>query len=335
MPENFEIINRWVLWLIPLPVVLFLVLPALRLRSASLLMPSIEKASSYTGQKAKKASLVKRKSLLEVFVLTLVWLLLLCSLSSPQLVGKPELKVKTSRNFLVVADMSFSMAEKDWKIAGEKVSRWDAVTAVLHDFIDKRSGDRIGLILFASNAYVQVPFTPDLETVNTLLDEAAVGMAGQTTAIGKAVLRGIDLFENDTIDTKVMLLLTDGVDSGQGILPLDAAEMAKKDSIKIYTVGIGDPNSSNSDLDEKTLEQIAAITNANYYRAIDAKRLDEIYDELNDLEPIEYEEESYKPRTLLYPYPLAAALGIFALYLLFGSVLKLLSQIKKRKQDDA
>lgn len=335
MPENFEIINRWVLWLIPLPVVLFLVLPALRLRSASLLMPSIEKASSYTEQKAKKASLVKRKSLLEVFVLTLVWLLLLCSLSSPQLVGKPELKVKTSRNFLVVADMSFSMAEKDWKIAGEKVSRWDAVTAVLHDFIDKRSGDRIGLILFASNAYVQVPFTPDLETVNTLLDEAAVGMAGQTTAIGKAVLRGIDLFENDTIDTKVMLLLTDGVDSGQGILPLDAAEMAKKDSIKIYTVGIGDPNSSNSDLDEKTLEQIAAITNANYYRAIDAKRLDEIYDELNDLEPIEYEEESYKPRTLLYPYPLAAALGIFALYLLFGSVLKLLSQIKKRKQDDA
>lgn len=335
MPENFEIINRWVLWLIPLPVVLFLVLPALRLRSASLLMPSIEKASSYTGQKAKKASFVKRKSLLEVFVLTLVWLLLLCSLSSPQLVGKPELKVKTSRNFLVVADMSFSMAEKDWKIAGEKVSRWDAVTAVLHDFIDKRSGDRIGLILFASNAYVQVPFTPDLETVNTLLDEAAVGMAGQTTAIGKAVLRGIDLFENDTIDTKVMLLLTDGVDSGQGILPLDAAEMAKKDSIKIYTVGIGDPNSSNSDLDEETLEQIAAITNANYYRAIDAKRLDEIYDELNDLEPIEYEEESYKPRTLLYPYPLAAALGIFALYLLFGSVLKLLSQIKKRKQDDA
>lgn len=335
MPENFEIINRWVLWLIPLPVVLFLVLPALRLRSASLLMPSIEKASSYTGQKAKKASLVKRKSLLEVFVLTLVWLLLLCSLSSPQLVGKPELKVKTSRNFLVVADMSFSMAEKDWKIAGEKVSRWDAVTAVLHDFIDKRSGDRIGLILFASNAYVQVPFTPDLETVNTLLDEAAVGMAGQTTAIGKAVLRGIDLFENDTIDTKVMLLLTDGVDSGQGILPLDAAEMAKKDSIKIYTVGIGDPNSSNSDLDEKTLEQIAAITNANYYRAIDAKRLDEIYDELNDLEPIEYEEESYKPRTLLYPYPLAAALGIFALYMLIGSVLKLLSQIKKRKQDDA
>ncbi len=310
-----------------------MVLPPLRIRSTHLLIPNMQKASGYTGQKPKRASFVKKKNGLEFFVLTLVWILLLGSLSSPQLVGKPELIVKTSRNFLVVADMSFSMAEKDWKINGEKVSRWDAVTSVLHDFIDKRSGDRIGLVLFASNAYVQVPFTPDLETVNTLLDEAAVGMAGQTTAIGKAIVRGIDLFENDSIDTKVMLLLTDGVDSGQGILPLDAAEMAKRDSIKVYTIGIGDPNSANSDLDEVTLEEIADITGANYYRAIDSEKLNAIYSTLNELEPIEYEEEAYKPRTYLYPYPLGAGLVLLMLYLLLGSVFKVVKRMLNKKSE--
>ena len=124
------------------------------------------------------------------------------------------------------------MAHKDWKVKEKKVRRWDAVKNVMHDLIDKRKGDRMGLIFFGSNAYIQAPFTPDLYIINQMLEEADVGMAGQMTHIGKAIVKGAELFDNDTIKTKVMVLLTDGVDAGDNILPLDAAGLAKKDSIK-------------------------------------------------------------------------------------------------------
>ena len=329
MPENFEIIHVWIFWLLPLPLIIYLVFPTLKIKSASLLIPNMEKSISYTKQKPKKSSFVKKKKIIEIFVLMIVWILLITSLSSPQLVGKAELKAKTSRNFLIVADLSFSMAQKDWTIKGKRATRWQAVTSVMHEFIEKREGDRMGLVLFGSNAYVQAPFTPDLTTVKTMLDEAAVGLAGQTTSIGKAISKGIDLFEQDTIQTKVMLLLTDGVDAGLGILPLDAADIAKRDSILIYTIGIGDPHSGNSDLDEKTLQEIADITDGKYFRAINTEKLNSIYDELDKLEPIEYEEENYKPRTLLYVYPLGAAIFLGILYFFMAS---LISFYKKQIQ---
>ena len=329
MPENFEIIHVWIFWLLPLPLIIYLVFPTLKIKSASLLIPNMEKSISYTKQKPKKSSFVKKKKIIEIFVLIIVWILLITSLSSPQLVGKAELKAKTSRNFLIVADLSFSMAQKDWTIKGKRATRWQAVTSVMHEFIEKREGDRMGLVLFGSNAYVQAPFTPDLTTVKTMLDEAAVGLAGQTTSIGKAISKGIDLFEQDTIQTKVMLLLTDGVDAGLGILPLDAADIAKRDSILIYTIGIGDPHSGNSDLDEKTLQEIADITDGKYFRAINTEKLNSIYDELDKLEPIEYEEENYKPRTLLYVYPLGAAIFLGILYFFMAS---LISFYKKQIQ---
>ncbi len=242
------------------------------------------------------------------------------ALSSPQLVGEPEMKVKTARNFLITADISFSMAQKDWKLENKKVRRWDAVKNLMHDFIKERKGDRMGLVFFATNSYVQAPFTPDLQTVDQLLDEADVGMAGQMTHIGKAISMGISLFKEDTIKTKVMLLLTDGVDGGTDILPLDGAEMAKKDSVIIYTIGIGEPGKSGSDLDEKTLQEIAEITGGKYFRAKDADALKQVYEEVNKLEPIEFEEEENRPVTLLYMYPLGAALGL-ALTASFLSVL--------------
>jgi len=190
---------------------------------------------------------------------------------------------------------------------------------VMHEFIQRREGDRMGLIFFGSNAYIQAPFTSDLVTVDKLLDEADVGMAGQMTNIGKAIVKGIEMFEQDTIKTKVMLVLTDGVDSGTEILPLDAADLAKNDSIHIYTIGIGDPENGSSDLDENTLKEISEMTEASYFRAIDAEQLEGIYAELDELEPIEYEEETYVPATLLYYYPLGFAIALTLIYnLLMG-----------------
>jgi Ca-activated chloride channel family protein len=242
------------------------------------------------------------------------------------------MKVKTSRNFLIVADISFSMAQSDWMIEGKRATRWEAVKKVMHDFIARREGDRMGLIFFGSSAYIQAPFTPDLETVDNMLEEADVGMAGQMTNIGKAIVKGIEMFDQDTIKTKVMLVLTDGVDAGTDILPLDAADLAEKDSILVYTIGIGDPSGSGSDLDENTLEEIAEMTGAQYFRAIDADRLEEIYDELDKLEPIEYEEEEYKPTTLLYYYPLGGAIVLaLILSLIFGSISALKLLVNKKE----
>jgi len=330
IPENFEIAFLWVFWLLPLPFLIYWLLPPLRLKSASLSVPNFKKVQEYTGEKPRSSAMIKRRNLFSFALLTIIWVLLLAALSSPQLVAEPEMKVKTSRNFLIVADISFSMAQNDWVEKGQRVRRWDGVKRVMHDFISKREGDRMGLIFFGSSAYIQAPFTPDLVTVDGMLEEADVGMAGQMTNIGKAIVKGIEMFDQDTIKTKVMLLLTDGVDAGTDILPLDAADMAKKDSIMVYTIGIGDPNSGNSDLDEKTLVEISEMTNAQYFRAIDTERLDEIYDELNRLEPIEYEEEAFRPKTLLFYYPLAAALFLAIFQSLILSVLKVINQFKNK-----
>ncbi|WP_186758096.1 VWA domain-containing protein [Echinicola salinicaeni] len=331
MPENFEIGNMWALFLLPLPILVYWLLPPIRMKSASISLPTYQKVLDQTGQKPRKAAMVKRKGFISWLYLTLIWCLLLAALASPQLVGEPELKVKTSRSFLIAADISFSMATNDWTIGDQKVRRWDAVKEVMHEFIKKREGDRMGLVFFGSNAYIQAPFTPDLETVDQMLEEADVGMAGQMTNIGKAIAKGTALFEQDTIETKVMLLLTDGIDAGIDILPLDAADMARRDSVIIYTIGIGDPFGNQSDLDEETLEEIAEMTGGQYFRAIDTERLNEIYDELNKLEPIEYEEEENKPVTLLYIYPLGAALGLILLGMLIGNIGITMKKMQKRE----
>jgi len=332
MPENFELAYKWVLFLLPLPILIIWLLPPLKFKSAALLVPNLRRTEIISGVKSKKSALVKRRNYFVSFSLLIIWALLLVALSSPRLVGEPELKIKTSRNFLIVADISFSMANNDWYIEGKRATRWEAVKSVMHEFISKRTGDRMGLIFFGSNAYIQVPFTSDLNTVDQLLDEADVGMAGQMTNIGKAIVKGIEMFDQDTIKTKVMLVLTDGVDSGTEILPLDAADLAGKDSIHVYTLGIGNPENSGSDLDEKTLIEIAELTEARYFRAIDTDNLEQVYTELDKLEPIEYEEESFTPVTLLYIYPLLTAIGLaLVLSLILGAIS--LTRSVKNKSD--
>lgn len=321
MPENFQFAYPYIAFLAVLPVLIYWLLPAIKNRSTALIYPYFNSSSKTAKQKPKKASHIKQRSWFSSFCMYIVWLLLLTAMASPELVGKPERKIKTSRSFLILADLSFSMATNDWVIDGKRVTRWQAVKNIMQDFIVKRESDKMGLIFFASNSYIQAPFTTDLKTVQTMLDEADVGMAGQMTNIGKAIVKGMDMFERDTIPNKVMLLLTDGVDSGTDILPLDAANMAKKDSTVIYTVGIGDPGDSSSDLDERTLTEIAELTNGKYFRAKDTKALQNIYTELEKLEPVEYEEESYTPKTLLYYYPLGAALILSFILIMINNII--------------
>lgn len=332
MPDNFEIAYLWIFFLLPLPLIVYALFPSLRIKSASLFFPGFSNAVKYTHQKPKKSAFIKRRNFLVWLGLFVCWACLLAALSSPQIVGEPEMKVKTSRNFLIAADISFSMAQRDWTINGKQSRRWDAVKNLMHDFIKKREGDRMGLIFFGSSSYIQAPFTPDLTVVDQMLEEADVGMAGQMTHIGKAITKGVGMFKKDTIKTKVMLLLTDGVDAGTDILPLDAADLAQKDTVKIYTIGIGDPGGAGTDLDEKTLQDIAELTDGQYFRAKDEKRLAQIYTELDKLEPIEYEEEQNKPVTLLYMYPLGVAVGLLLFMMLVLTIAKVIRQSTHKKE---
>ena len=315
----FEFANIWAFLLLPIPLVVYWLLPPLRKRSDAVMVPFLQQTATASGQKIKKGAWVSRRSILQWVFLFLAWICLLLALAKPQIVGQPEMKVKTARSFLVAADISFSMAAKDWVVDGERLSRWEAVKSVMAEFIEKRQGDRMALVFFGTNAYLQTPFTTELDVVQWFLDETEVGMAGQMTSVGKAIGFGMKMFKEDTLDQKVMLLLTDGRDGGKGIAPLDAAYLAKADSVKIYTMGIGDPEAPGSDLDEETLKQISEITDGRYFRAIDQEDLQSVYTTLDELEPIEFEEEENKPVTALYYYPLIASLVIgFVLLLLRG-----------------
>ncbi|WNJ17362.1 VWA domain-containing protein [Pontibacter sp. G13] len=322
--ETFEWGYPWAFACLPLPLLVWAFMPPVLHRRSALRAPVMERLEELTGRQAKDGVRIARKGWVRSLALWLIWVALITALASPQLVGEPEKQVKEARNFLIAADISFSMDTRDWVVDGKRMSRWQGVKSVLADFIQKREGDRMGLVFFGSQAYMQAPFTPDLDLIHSLLDETEVGMAGQQTVIGNAIGMAIRMFESDTTRQRVVVLLTDGVDSGSDVTPLDAAYSAKQDSIVIYTIGIGDPATRGSDLDERTLQSMAETTGGKYFRAIDQQKLQEIYEILDELEPIEYEAEAYQPKQLLYSYPLAVALALALIVTLISTVWNLL-----------
>jgi Ca-activated chloride channel family protein len=312
---HFEIAYKWIFLLAPLPLLVYALLPALRKRRLALITPVFMRAADLSGQKLQKRAWITRRNILGWITLTLCWICLLAAASSPRLIGEPEKQTKLVRSFLIAADISFSMAERDWVVGGKRMTRWEAVRSIMKDFVGQRKSDQIGLVMFATHAYLQAPLTVDLPTITWLLDETEVGMAGQMTSLGEAIGYSIKVFRNDTIKQKVMLLLTDGVDSGEDIAPLDAAQAARKDSITIYTLGIGKARGSGGyNIDEKGMTEIATMTGGKYFNAMNEGELKKVYDELNKLEPVEYEDQQYKPVQLLYHYPLIAAVTMGLLF---------------------
>ncbi|MGC3946511.1 MAG: VWA domain-containing protein [Chryseolinea sp.] len=321
---HFEIAYKWVFFLLPVPILVYALLPSLRKRRLGLIIPSFMRAANLSDQKPVKSAWITRRNIFGWLILTLCWISLLAAASSPRLVGEPEKKTKLVRSFLIAADISFSMAERDWVVDGKRTTRWEAVRSIMKDFIKERKSDQMGLVMFATHAYLQAPLTNDLTTINWLLDETEVGMAGQMTSLGEAIGFSIKVFRDDTVKQKVMLLLTDGVDSGNDIAPLDAAQAARKDSIVIYTLGIGKARGSGGyNIDEKGLTELASITGGKYFNAMNEGELKNVYAELNKLEPIEFEDERYKPVELLYYYPLLAAVAFGLIFHLINGVVHL------------
>ena len=327
---TFEFAYFWVFALIPLPLLITWLLPPLRKKRSALLFPKFHTIAEATGENPRSSAWISKRNWFNWMVLWLIWILLIGALSHPQLTGEPEMTVKTSRSFIIAADISFSMDTRDWRLEDKRISRWEAVKLLMHDFIERREGDRMGLIFFGTNAYLQAPLTPDLNVVKWQLGETEVGMAGQMTGIGNAIGYAVKMFQADTLDHKVLLLLTDGVDSGSDIPPTDAANLAKADSVTIYTLGIGDPNAPGADLDERTLKDIADVTNGRYFSAIDPVQLEEVYSTINELEPMEWEEEQYKPVVPLYHFPLGGAMVIILIHQLSMALIQLLSALKNK-----
>jgi Ca-activated chloride channel family protein len=310
----------WVLAALPLPWIVrrFVAAQALD-RSAAWKTPVASEFADLIGVRAPGAAQRWRLA-----VLATVWILALLAAARPQLVGEPVALPMTGRDLLLSVDLSGSMEEQDFQLNGEWVDRLTALKSVATGFIERRVGDRVGLILFGREAYLQAPLTFDRKTVSTLLDESVIGLAGKETAIGDSIGLAIRTLEDAGVEQgrRVLLLLTDGANTAGAVEPRKAAELAAQRQMVIYTIGIGADSltvrslfglreiNPSADLDEETLTAIAEATGGRYFRARDTAEFAQIYDILDELEPAESDERGFRPITELFHWPLGAAVVV-------------------------
>jgi Ca-activated chloride channel family protein len=322
----------WVLLALPLPWLLRRLLPEARgLAEAGLRVPSLAGFETL-----KDRSSVEQLLNWRFWVAVLAWCLLVLAAARPEKIGD-ELEVPVAgRNLMLAVDLSGSMDQKDFELAGRRVDRLTATKAVASDFIARREGDRIGLILFGERAYLQVPLTLDRDTVKTLLLEAEIGLAGEKTAIGDAITLAVRRVHEQQVEEgeQVLILLTDGANTAGEIHPLKASELAQQVGLRIYTIGIGAESmdvtsliggrraiNPSADLDEDTLTAIAQQTGGQYFRATDTASLQRIYALVDELEPVEEPESGFRPVKSYFYWPLGAALGL-SLLLCLASLLE-------------
>jgi Ca-activated chloride channel family protein len=258
-------------------------------------------------------------------LLLFCWLLIVVALARPQHVGETVQVPVSGRDMLLVVDISPSMDERDMVLQGQSINRLQAVKRVLDDFISRREGDRLGLLLFGTEPYIQAPLTFDLETVRTLLFEAGIGMAGRATAIGDAVGLAVKRLRDRPQDQRVIILLTDGANTAGQLTPDKATEIAGSIGARIYTIGIGAESkvergllgsrrvNPSRDLDEALLTRMAESTGGRYFRARSLPELEMIYESINQLEPIEQDGQFYRPVTDLFYWPAALAVLLWAI----------------------
>ncbi len=336
--NHIELIWQPLVWVIPLPLIVML-LPKAKARSQSALkVPFYASMGFTTGTDERSTNRFR-------LILSLVcWLLLVLAAMRPQFVGDPISLPRSARDLLMAVDISGSMETADMELSRQKVSRLLAVKAVAGEFIERRVGDRLGLILFGQQAYLQTPLTFDRETLKTLLYEAEIGLAGKQTAIGDAIGLAVKRLRTQKTEDRVLILLTDGANTAGAVDPLKASELAAQEGLRIYTVGIGADKMTmrslfgtrvvnpSADLDEDTLTQIAQNTGGRYFRAMDTQQLVQIYKTLDQLEPSAKDEETFRPITELYHWPLAVGfiLVLFLTLLETGILVRAFHKITNR-----
>lgn len=307
----------WLIVLLPLPWLLGLVWPRKDSLSRALHLSFANDLSAFTRRQTHT-----RKKAAPLW--WLAWLLILIAACNPQWVGESVTVPDEGRDLMLAVDASGSMREMDMEIGGQRLNRLQAVQVVAADFIQRREQDRIGLILFGDNAYLQSPLSFDRETVVALLNEAVIGIAGQRrTAVGDAIglaLKRVRQKQEDDENKKppLLILLTDG-ESNAGLDPLKAAELAATHGMKIYTIGFGTSRIfGGAEFDERVLNEIATKTGGRYFRARNTAELAKIYQLVDQLEPVEDDARQFRPITQLGHWPLLAACLVMCLSALLG-----------------
>lgn len=308
--------------LLPLPLLLRRYLPIYREEKSAIRAPFFEDLSREIDESTTTVDYKSISSLSRMLVLISIWILLVLGFARPQYIEEPLTKTIATRDLLLAVDLSTSMDTEDFKNGtGDIVDRLTAVKEVLEEFLEKRQGDRVGLIVFGMAPFVQVSFTEDLEVCKVLLGEAQVGMAGPQTMIGDAIGLGITIFEQSDLDDKVLILLTDGNDTGSTIPPEEAAKVAADKGIVIHTIAVGDPTAAGeAKLDEESLRAISKLTNGKYFWAGDRDELENVYETLDKLDTREIESISYRPKRDLFYWPLAVIILISFTYCLVQGV---------------
>lgn len=304
----------WLLAVLPLPLLVRWVAPPYRERREALRVPFLPRLAKVTGLEPSAGAVVLRGGWLRSVALVAMWLCVVAALVRPQWLEPPVTRTVPVRDMMLAVDLSGSMQTKDFTdSSGKTVDRLTAVKQVLDDFLTRRKGDRVGLIVFGNAPFVQAPFTQDLDVCRDLLAETRVGMAGPKTAFGDAIGLAITAFDRSDVPEKVLIVLTDGNDTGSQVPPEKAAAVAKDKRIVIHTVAVGDPKAAGEDkLDEEALKRVAQTTGGTYSHAGNRAELEAIYRRLDELPTREAQTITHRPRHDLFHWPLAAGLALSA-----------------------
>ncbi len=311
----------WLLLLLPLPILVYFLSPKKSISSAALKVPVLLK-----GVKSKATASGQQN--LPIWFAALIWILVVIAVARPQWLGDVIEIPTQGREMMIAVDLSGSMQIEDMNLNGKQVDRLTMLKQLLGEFIARRQGDRLGLILFGDDAYMQTPMTYDRTTVQQMLDESVIGLVGQKTAIGDAMALAVKRFVSKKESNRVLILVTDGQNTSGKITPQQALELAVAKDVTIYTIGIGADVmlerslfgtrkvNPSRDLDENTLADIAKQTKGSYFRAKDGESMVKIYQLLDQLEPVEQDQQQMRPLTALFYWPLAVAVILIFLQML-------------------
>lgn len=286
------------LLLLPAPWLVWRFLPPYRSRSRGIRIPFFRQITEAAGLEPKQGAVVLMRRRVQMIAAVLCWVAVVVGLARPELLGQRVTIEKAARDLMLAVDISGSMDAKDMVSQdGEPRQRLETVKGVVNRFVADREGDRVGLIVFGTRAFVQSPFTEDLATIQTLLQQTRVGMAGPDTAIGDAIGLSIRAFQSSEIEQRLLILLSDGADTSSRMSPVNAAEIAAQEGVLIHAIGVGDPAGSGDDrVDLVALEGLAARTGGQFFYADDEDELGAIYAEIDRLAPRVTETVTFQPR---------------------------------------
>lgn len=317
----YQLEHPWLLALLPLPLFVWWLLPPYKEETASVRLAFFDEVARALGIDPAPGAVVPKTNWVQKILAPLCWALVVLALARPQFVDPPKVKVEPARDLLLALDLSQSMDTRDFRDpSGKLVTRVEAVRKVVDGFVQRRTGDRIGLIVFGDAPFPQAPFTLDHATVRAMIEDAVPGMAGPRTALGDSIGLAIRMFEASQAPEKVLIVLTDGNDTASKMPPDKAAEIAKRNGIRIHAVAIGNPNASGEDkVDVATMQKVAATTGGRYFFGQDERQLEEVYATLDRITPANQKTLSWRPKRELFFWPLGVALALLIAYQ-FGMV---------------